>query len=177
MMWCTRDLRITGISHLTIYEINDLNGSTDSTHASSLRRLHSNSVTEYPGGKLAQQPRPVTLRQLLFTTALATVVQPDADMYLENRVDALALGVSHSSEPVAGDCTRHCAGYVGDDKAQGTAARAADHAPEPAGRPVGAVLRHALVAHHLLKDILKLRILGTLPVLGIRGATAALVLE
>lgn len=86
-------------------------------------------------------------------------------MYLENRRDTLASGISYSAEPVPRDGTSYEAGYVGDDEAQRAAAHATDHAPKLARGPVGALLGHAFLAHHLLEDVAELRILGSLPLL------------
>lgn len=95
---------------------------------------------------------------------------------MEDGKDGLPLGVSDGSQSVPGYSTRHQTWHIRNDEAQRSATSTADHAPKPRRRLIGAVLRHALVPHHLLKDILELRILRLLARVG-AVAVARLVRE
>lgn len=93
---------------------------------------------------------------------------------MEDGKDALPLGVSDGSQSVPSYSTRHQTWHIRNDEAQRSATSTADHAPKPSRRLIAAILCHALVPHHLLKDILELRILRLLARV---GAVARLVRE
>lgn len=139
-----------------------------------------------PGGQLTEQPGPVTLGQFLDARPVSRVDaakrqravprgRGSGGAHMKDGKDALALCVADGAEAVPGDGAGHHAGDVCDDEAEGATADAAQQAPELVGRPVGAVLGHALLTHHLLEDVAELRILRLLPIWS--GAAASLLGE
>ncbi len=108
--------------------------------------------------QLAQQPPPVTLRQLL-----------------KNSINTLPLGIPHRTQTIPGHRPGHQPRHVGDDKPQRAPTQPAHHAPELARRHRSLPGSHPLLAQHLLKHIGELRLLGPRPVfiLLLRAAAAA----
>ncbi len=100
--------------------------------------------------QLAQQPPPITLRQLL-----------------KNSIDTLPLGIPHRTQPIPRHSPRHQPRHVRNDKPQRAPAQPAHHAPEFARRHPLLPLSHPLLTQHLLKHIGELRMLGPLPVLAL----------
>ena len=111
--------------------------------------------------QLAQQPPPVTLRQLL-----------------KNSINTLPLGIPHRTQTIPGHRPGHQPRHVGDDKPQRAPTQPAHHAPELARRHRSLPGSHPLLAQHLLKHIGELRLLSPRPVLAplllpLRAAGAA----
>ena len=104
------------------------------------------SVSKDLGRQLAQEFRLVALGQLL-----------------EDGIDALAAGVADRAETVARHGAGDGAGEISHDEAHGTAAEAADEAPELACRPRLGSLGHALLAQHLLEHRRELVVGGRRP--------------
>lgn len=108
-------------------------------------RLDAHSMAEDAGGELGEQAGAVVEGQLL-----------------ENGVNALAAGVADGTEAVAGHGAGDEARDVGDDEAHDATARRAEDAPELGRRPVRPLLRHALLAQHLLEHVPELLVLRLL---------------
>jgi len=91
--------------------------------------------------------------------------------HLKHGVNALPLRVPHGTQPVTGQGAAYHPGHVGDDEAHRAPAQTAHDTPELARRLVGAGLRHALLAQHLLEHVGELRVLRLLARLAV-GALA-----
>lgn len=102
--------------------------------------------------EVSQHPRFVGLRELL-----------------ENGVDTLSPRVSHRAQSVSSNRACNRAWEIRDDETHGTAAQAADEAPELARRLRLVTLGHALFTEHLLEHVAELLVAEALAVIGGRG--------
>jgi hypothetical protein len=92
-----------------------------------------------------------------------------AEAHLKDGKYTLPLGVAYCAEAVTRYGAGNQAGDVGDNEPQRTAANAANHAPELARWAARVLLSKALLAHHLLEHVAKLRVLSLLSVAAVVG--------